>query len=181
MIRLTQTDKWEDRWFCRLSPEAKLLFLYLCDACDSAGFWEINLNEAAYRTGLQSEDNTPLINASMKGLTGAFDELKSRFIIEGDVLWIKNFIEHQRNLPLNEENLFHKSIIKRLLSRNTLSKKAIKYLKERCKQKGLPSPYSNSNSNSNYKNKYSKKEKETLENPQKKNDGKDVWRKVGKK
>lgn len=38
--RFTDSEKWRDRWVRRLSKDAKLLWFYLCDACDHAGFWE---------------------------------------------------------------------------------------------------------------------------------------------
>ena len=41
--RFTNTDKWSDSWFYGLNNLEKLLFMYLCDNCDIAGFVEINL------------------------------------------------------------------------------------------------------------------------------------------
>ena len=40
-MRLTDTGKWlTDRWFRKLDDREKLLFLWLCDNCDCAGFLE---------------------------------------------------------------------------------------------------------------------------------------------
>jgi len=38
--RFTETEKWKDPWFRKLSPEVKLFWLFLTDNCDSAGFWK---------------------------------------------------------------------------------------------------------------------------------------------
>ena len=40
--RYTNTDKWSDVWFSGLKQIEMLLFIYLCDNCDIAGFAEIN-------------------------------------------------------------------------------------------------------------------------------------------
>ena len=41
--RLTDTAKWDDPWFIELKPNEKLLFNYLCDNCDTAGFYELSM------------------------------------------------------------------------------------------------------------------------------------------
>jgi hypothetical protein len=104
--RFTITEKWNDPWFCELPPFSKLLFLYLCDNCDIAGFWEINIRKAAFDTGMSA--NT---------IKGAFKELSRGLVIKGDWIWIKNFIKHQKNIPLNVNNKAHRGIIKRINDR----------------------------------------------------------------
>lgn len=38
--RLTDTDKWRDRWFRSLSPEHKHFWTYLMENCNHAGIWD---------------------------------------------------------------------------------------------------------------------------------------------
>lgn len=103
--RFTNTDKWCDGWFSELKPSSKLTFLYLCDLCDVAGFIEINSKRIAFDCGLNKQD-----------VEVALGELKSKLIFSKcrKYAFIINFIKHQKNLPLNEQNNAHKGIVKRL-------------------------------------------------------------------
>ena len=49
--RFTDTNKWNDAWFLELKPSGKLLFNYLCDNCDVAGFIELNPRKWAFDIG----------------------------------------------------------------------------------------------------------------------------------
>ena len=49
--RFTDTEKWQDPWFCGLSPELKLLWLFLVDSCDVAGVWKVNKKYAEFVIG----------------------------------------------------------------------------------------------------------------------------------
>ena len=102
--RFTNTEKWKDSWFSNLKQIEMLLFIYLCENCDIAGFIEINYKRWA--SDLNSSEST--IKESIKGL-------ERGLIIsnDGECLYIKNFIKHQKNLPLNENNRAHIGIIKR--------------------------------------------------------------------
>jgi hypothetical protein len=40
--RNTVLNKWNDVWFSKLTPQAKLIWLYLCDNCDHVGVYEFN-------------------------------------------------------------------------------------------------------------------------------------------
>lgn len=40
--RFTATEKWEDPWFCSLTVEERLFWIYLLDKCDHAGIWQVN-------------------------------------------------------------------------------------------------------------------------------------------
>jgi len=46
--RLTDSKKWDDDWFLGLSANYKLLWLYMLDKCDHAGFFKPNLKLAGF-------------------------------------------------------------------------------------------------------------------------------------
>ena len=62
--RFTNTDKWNDSWYFNLKPLEKLLFMYLCDNCDIAGFIEINFKKWASDIGVKTIN----IEGACKGL-----------------------------------------------------------------------------------------------------------------
>lgn len=51
--RFTDTDKWSDPWFRRLAAESKILFLFLADNVDTAGFWKVDFELASLFCGFQ--------------------------------------------------------------------------------------------------------------------------------
>lgn len=53
MKRFTETAKWEDPWFRRLSPEMKLLWQWLLDRCDNAGIIDPDIELASFQIGYQ--------------------------------------------------------------------------------------------------------------------------------
>jgi hypothetical protein len=132
--RFTNTDKWGDSWFSNLSQIEMLLFLYLCDNCDIAGFIEINFKRWASDLGSSKET----IEGASKGLTRGLIYSKTN-----DCIFLKNFLKHQNNLPLNENNKAHLGIIKRF--NLYLEKFDIQDINEFIKgaSKGLASPTGN--------------------------------------
>jgi len=108
--RFTDSDKWKDPWFRKLKPISKMMFLYLCDQCDNAGFWEIDLERASFDIG-----------HSAKSLQTALEDLRSRYDTDGKYIWIRKFIEFQGNYPFKENVQAHKGIIRLLTARVGLS------------------------------------------------------------
>ncbi len=106
--RFTDTVKWNDTWFCELKPLSKLLFLYLCDQCDIAGFLELNVKKISFDLGTGKQE----VERSVK-------EVSNKLIYSKDkrFIFIKKFLQHQRNLPLKETNKAHIAIIN-LLNQN---------------------------------------------------------------
>lgn len=104
-IRFTLAEKWQDKWFRKLNPAEKLLFLYMCDNCNIAGIWIVDLEQAAFSIGIAIQE----AEGAYKGLTNGYEELLE------DVIWVKNFLKHQRNLPLSPRNAAHATIINHLL------------------------------------------------------------------
>ena len=50
--RMTDTDKWKKRFLKDLNYANKLLWLYMLDDCNHAGIWDIDLEVASIRIGL---------------------------------------------------------------------------------------------------------------------------------
>lgn len=136
--RFTNTDKWNDSWFSELKPIEKLLFIYLCDNCDIAGFIEINIKRWCAD-----------IDTDRRTIEGALEGLSRGIIFSkmNDCLYVKNFLKHQKNLPLNENNRAHIGVIARF---GVYSEKFdIKDITEFIKgaSMGLTSPYGIGNGN----------------------------------
>lgn len=49
--RFTDSAKWDKVWFRKLKPIHKCLWIYICDRCDHAGIWEVDLETASYFIG----------------------------------------------------------------------------------------------------------------------------------
>ena len=103
--RFTNTDKWCDAWYSELKPMQKLLFNYLCDNCDIAGFIEVNYRRWASDIGTDIKT----IEGALKGLQRGF-----KTSLTGDCIFIRNYIKHQKNWPLDpDRNPAHRGICKR--------------------------------------------------------------------
>lgn len=98
----TATNKWDDAWFSELSNDAKILFYYISEKCNNAGFYEINKKIMLVQTNLNEARSRE-----------CFTEIKKAYVMSVDkkTIWLKNFIKHQRKLPLKENVSNHKQII----------------------------------------------------------------------
>lgn len=57
MKRFTETLKWQDPWFRKLTPEGKLLWLWLIDHADPAGVIEPDLGLASFQIGVDIDEH----------------------------------------------------------------------------------------------------------------------------
>lgn len=130
--RFTDTNKWAKASFGELPLKMKLIWLYLCDNCDHAGVWDINLRLMSFHIG----ENVTLEEIE-KGLG---DKVK---VLTSSLLFIPSFVEFQYG-ALNNENRAHKSVINRLeklgaskgLIRSSQGRKDKDKDKEQDKEKG---------------------------------------------
>lgn len=53
MKRFTETEKWKDPWFRKLSAGAKLAFFYIVENCDNAGVWTPDKELADFCIGME--------------------------------------------------------------------------------------------------------------------------------
>lgn len=139
--RFTNTDKWNDAWFSNLKPMEKLLFMYLCDNCDIAGFIEVNFKNWGSFIGTDKRT----IEGALKGLQRGL-----LYSLEKDCIFIRNYLKHQKNLPLNpDKNPSHRGVIKRIeLYSLKFDIQDITIFIEGA-SKGLGSPTGNGNGNGN--------------------------------
>ncbi len=101
--RFTDTDKWRKNWFSLMEPKHKLLWIYLLDNCDNAGFWSINIKLLNFEIG--QKYTLIEIESLMVG--------KIEFVKE-HILWIPKFIQFQYPKGLSESNKATNSVIKKL-------------------------------------------------------------------
>jgi len=83
--RAFDTNTWQDPWFERLSPNAKLLFIYLWtnNTCNQAGCYRISRRRIEFELGFPVED----VIREM--------ELKVKWFEDLDIVWVKNFFKRQ--------------------------------------------------------------------------------------
>jgi hypothetical protein len=103
MKRFTETSKWDDPWFRSLTGPQKLVFLYVIDRCDNAGFWEEDESALVFHTKLEIK----YLEGAWKGLTRGLERANGW-------VWVKNFLRHQKNEELNQSNPAHRQIIRLL-------------------------------------------------------------------
>jgi hypothetical protein len=99
--RFTDTEKWKKPFIRGLQGAYKLLWLYICDDCDHAGIWQVDIEVAAIRIG----EKIDLIEAIK-----SFDE-KIIILDKGNKWFIPSFLEFQYPSGLNPDNRAHNSVI----------------------------------------------------------------------
>lgn len=112
--RFTDTDKWKKSLLKSMPAEYKLLWFYICDDCDHAGIWNVDIEVAALRIG---EEVT-----AAKAIEVFGEKIK---VFDGGEKWfIPGFIEFQYG-ELNEKNRVHESILKKLNKYKLLENKPL--------------------------------------------------------
>ena len=132
MKRFTETSKWSDPWFRKLSPELKNLWHWLLDNCDNAGVIEPDLDLASFQIGYQY----PMDSLSKFG-----DRLEQ---IPCGKYYLTKFINFQCGV-LSEDCKAHRPIFQSLEKHFPIGyPKGIHTLKEKEKEKDYSSLKENS-------------------------------------
>lgn len=100
--RFTDSEKWEDPFFSDLSSDMKLVWIYLLDKCDHAGFYKVNLKLLNFylNTTIAEQAILDTFNGRIKVLTH-------------EKWFIPKFITFQYG-DLDDSSRVHKSILKTL-------------------------------------------------------------------
>lgn len=112
--RFTDTDKWKKQLLRSMPTEYKLLWIYICDDCNHAGIWHVDMDVASLRIG-EALDHQRAIEV-FKDKVVVFDN--------GFKWYIPDFIEFQYG-ELNEKNRVHESVIKELNKYDLLKNKGL--------------------------------------------------------
>jgi len=110
--RFTDSEIWKkQRWFKKLNPIDKLVFFYLKDECDHAGFYKIDIISLIEDIGLEDKfDINEFINRINKDYDPISGEqiVKERLkIVSNNYIWITGFIKFQYQ---NKEGLINQKI-----------------------------------------------------------------------
>ncbi len=139
--RFTDSNKWDKASFMALPAPYKLAFIYLCDKCDHAGIWDINIELLNVHTGLKLTLDELLL--ALRSNIERLSETK---------LSITGFIEFQYG-ELKPSNRVHLSVIH--------------ILEKIKKNKPLPSPYLGAKDKDKEKDMDMDQEKEKDKEPEK--------------
>jgi len=129
--RLNNVLDWDRGWFRQMTPNQKVIYFYIQAFCDHAGFWCIDIDLLALRTGLSKKM-----------------ALKTLLSFPGDVLsigaenwsgwvWLIRHIETQGNLPLDVKVPFRVNILSLLEERKSMDERILLYLQGKPISEGL--------------------------------------------
>lgn len=142
--RFTETNKWEDKWYRKLPLAARELFNFLCDKCDVAGFWQVDLETAAFFVGIPEKEGSSLGQHPGESCEAAIEVLIKRngdgeiphVLLSEDRAWlyVTNFLPQQGNWPIpNNQSLFL-GIRRAFLARKVFGEYALRVLCEKTLQ-----------------------------------------------
>lgn len=106
MKRFRDTKLSREAWYRKLKPAFKCTWDFLCDECDEAGMWSIDIDALTFFLGEEIDFNAFL---------GAVNSDKVRIEKFGtDKIWVTGFVEFQYG-ELSEKCIPHKKIISLLV------------------------------------------------------------------
>jgi len=103
--RFCDSEIWDDLWYRKLPTPYKLLWNFICNKCNYAGIWKVDMETAMFYIGEKVELETSL---------NLFNTLKERLIVldNGAKWFIKDFIKFQYgHLGTNHLSLKIKSML----------------------------------------------------------------------
>lgn len=125
--RFTDTGKWKMAWFRELSPKLKAINDFICDNCDHAGIWDIDLKGLSFYVN-EMNSRGVVQDISLGEIDKAFQG--KVVFIGNDKLFLEVFVLFQYKLKsltdLKFSNTVHKSIVDRLEKYQIISVQSFK-------------------------------------------------------
>jgi len=104
--RFIDTGMFSDSWFCELTPNSKLLYIYLITKCDHAGIIDLNIRLAEFETGIKQLAKS--FQTVRKDLGNRLVSLRDNYYI------LPKFVKYQYPKGLNANVKAQQSVINRL-------------------------------------------------------------------
>lgn len=121
---MTDCDRWREPWFSRLTPEAKLTFLFIESQADPSGAWRPDLHRARFEIGFETSPNWDSIFKELTRL-GDADMKRQLEILPSGIWWLVNHVKEQVGIPLRFTAPRHVGVL-RALKRNQLVDRFLK-------------------------------------------------------
>jgi hypothetical protein len=99
--RLTDTGKWNKKWWRSLPAAYKLFWMYVCDVCDHAGVWEVDMEAAMLYVGEVLDEHRAL---------ELFDTRVQK-VDNGKHWWLTGFVHFQYG-DMKDNNKMYKPVVK---------------------------------------------------------------------
>lgn len=128
MHRYTDTDRWQEDWYCELGGEYQSLWDYICNKCDNAGVWKPNKIDFETKTKFKVN-----LDSFFKKVNGD----KERIILLENGRWfLPGFIKYQwftkkDTFSLSMVNNLHISLYK-IISGNHIPLEKVRGLTRVC-------------------------------------------------
>lgn len=126
--RITDTELWDEDWFCELSGEYQLFIKYMFDKCDNIGVWKPNKIDFEAKTKFSVN-----LGSLLEKVNGGKERI---LVLENGRWFILGFIQFQwfktkSTFTFNLTNNLHKSLLK-LIETNCVPLGKIRGLSEVC-------------------------------------------------
>lgn len=142
--RYTETNKWLDPWFRKLSDAGKVTFTFMIENCNSAGYLEdiefmsmqlgksdeemveimLELSKCYVRVGQELDESSSTVDQEYAESTSRVDQDLSKGIL------LKKYVYHQGNWPMSRNTNFHIGIIRNLEEIHYLFPSAVEEIME---------------------------------------------------
>lgn len=100
----TDATKWDDKWFRKLEPKIKLIYLYVCDKSDHAGVYEFDAELLSLHTKIDDIDEDKWLEI-----------LNPKVVrLPNGRWWIKNYINFQYPKGINRRTNYFDPVFKSL-------------------------------------------------------------------
>jgi hypothetical protein len=119
-FKISDDKKWNDKRFRNLNKNEKLLYIYLWDSCDIAGFYKLeDIDRDCFVIGLSTEEFTDALKSLVTPKEGVNKVMTRGFVLRDGYVWISHYIKHNQKDFGKNKNPAQKGVYKYLINRES--------------------------------------------------------------